>query len=119
MKSVSMSGSLRGNVGKKDAKLQRNNGMIPCVMYGAGEQIHFITSDRNIEKIIFTPEVFILKIEIDGKEHTAVLKDIQYHPVNDKVLHVDFLEVNEVKPIIMSVPLRITGTSPEFSKVEN
>ncbi len=111
-----MSGSLRENVGKKDAKQHRKTGNIPCVLYGGDNQLHFVVEERSIEKILFTPEVCILNLQIDGKEYLATLKDIQYHPVNDKVLHVDFFAINEVKPVVISVPIRLTGTAPGILK---
>ena len=90
-----MSGSLRENVGKKDAKKHRREGQVPCVIYGGKEQIHFHMDERNFSNILFTPEVFVINIELDGKTYMAVLQDVQYHPVTDKVLHADFLELIE------------------------
>jgi len=111
MKKVSLSGSLRENVGKKDAKKNRREGKIPCVLYGGKEQIHFQMEERAFTKIVFTPEVFILQINIDGKEYNAVMQDIQYHPVSDSILHADFLEVLPGKLISVGVPLKLVGTS--------
>ncbi len=111
MKTVSMSGSLRENVGKKDAKMNRKLGKVPCVLYGGKEQIHFIADEKDFVKIIFTPEVFIIKLSIDGKEYNAVLQDIQYHPVTDKILHVDFLENLSGKPVIIGLPVIIEGSA--------
>ena len=88
MKTVSLSGSLRENVGKKDTKALRNAEMVPCVMYGAGEeQIHFATAEKNFTKILFTPETYIIEFDVNGKTYKTILQDIQYHPVTDKVLH--------------------------------
>ena len=99
MKTVSLSGSLRENVGKKDTKALRNAEMVPCVMYGAGEeQIHFATAEKNFTKILFTPETYIIDFDVNGKTYKTILQDIQYHPVTDKVLHADFLIVKEDKP---------------------
>jgi len=111
MKKVSLSGSLRENVGKKDAKKNRREGKVPCVLYGGKEQIHFQMDQKAFTKIVFTPEVFILKINIDGKEYTAIMQDIQYHPVTDVILHADFLEVLPGKLISVGIPIKITGTS--------
>lgn len=110
MKTVSLSGSLRENVGKKDAKKQRREGMVPCVMYGGKEQIHFVTDEKNFKKIIFTPEVCIVRINVNGNEHDTVLQDVQYHPVTDKILHVDFLEIFPDKPVHIAVPVKLEGT---------
>jgi large subunit ribosomal protein L25 len=112
MKTVSMSGSLRANVGKKDAKLNRAAGKVPCVIYGGKEELHFTLDSKSLDTVIFTPYTFLIDLDIDGKKHTATLQDIQYHPVSDKTLHVDFLEVIPGKPIIVSLPVRIEGNSP-------
>lgn len=111
MKSVSMSGSLRENVGKKDAKKHRKEGKIPCVIYGGKEQIHFTIEEKGFSKIIFTPEVYLINLNVDGKEYKAILQDVQYHPVSDRVLHVDFLELMPDKPVTIGVPVIITGVS--------
>ncbi|MFC2102121.1 50S ribosomal protein L25/general stress protein Ctc [Bacteroidota bacterium] len=111
MKQVSLSGSLRENVGKKDAKKLRKEFKVPCVMYGGTEQIHFLTDEKLFSKLIFTPHVHIVKLEIDGKEYNTIIQDLQYHPVTDRILHVDFLQVSDDKPITISVPLKLTGSA--------
>ncbi|MCD6090764.1 MAG: 50S ribosomal protein L25/general stress protein Ctc [Bacteroidales bacterium] len=111
MKRVSMSGSPRENVGKKDAKAQRNAGNVICVLYGGEEQISFTLPANKFDKIIFTPEVYLVDLEISGKKYVALLQDVQYHPVSDKVLHADFLQVLEKKPITVYMPVILTGTS--------
>jgi large subunit ribosomal protein L25 len=111
MKTVSMSGSLRGNVGKKDAKKARKEGMVPCVLYGGKEQVHFVVEEKAFKPILFTPDVFLIKLDVDGKQHDVILQDVQYHPVTDSLLHADFIEVIPEKPIKVSVPVRIIGTS--------
>ncbi len=111
-----MSGSLRENVGKKDAKKHRREGKIPCVLYGGEKQIHFTVEDKDFEKIIFTPEVYIINLNIDGKDITAILQDVQYHPVTDSVLHADFLEVLKGKPVTIGVPVKLEGTAPGVIK---
>ena len=116
MKSVSLSGSLRGNVGKKDAKANRRQGLVPCVLYGGKEQLHFLLEDKAFRKIIFTPEVYLINLNINGKEILATLQDVQYHPVTDNILHVDFLEVQFGKPVIIAVPVKIEGTAPGILK---
>ncbi len=113
MKTVSMSGSLRENVGKKDTKALRKEGKVPCVLYGGKEeQIKFCVSSRDFNPLLFTPDTNYVKIVIDGKEHNAILQDIQYHPVNDEVLHADFLRIFDDKPITIAVPVKTTGTAP-------
>lgn len=113
MNSVSLSGSLRENVGKKDAKALRKNGQVPCVIYGNNiEQVKFYTDARSFKKILYTPETLIIDFEINGKVYHTILQDIQYHPVTDEVLHADFLDVNEENPITVTLPVRTEGTCP-------
>jgi large subunit ribosomal protein L25 len=110
MKTVSLSGSLRENVGKKDAKKNRREGFIPCVMYGGKEQVHFLAEEKGFKKIIFTPEVCIVALNVGGKEYFTILQDVQYHPVTDSILHVDFLEIIPEKPVTIAVPVKTHGT---------
>ena len=112
MKTVSLSGSLRENVGKKDAKALRKAELVPCVLYGGDKQIHFATEAKNFKKILFTPECYIINFTIDGKSYNTILQDIQYHPVTDAVMHADFLLVKDDKPITVVLPLAIEGSAP-------
>ena len=116
MKQVSLSGSLRENVGKKDAKKHRKEGNVPCVMYGGKEQIHFVASDKAFRKLIFTPEVCIVKLEVADKTFNTVIQDVQYHPVTDNILHIDFLEIQPDKPVNIGVPVTVIGTAPGVLK---
>jgi large subunit ribosomal protein L25 len=116
MKTVSLSGTPRAYVGKKDAKKHRKEGNIPCVMYGGKEQVHFVASDKAFRKLIFTPEVYIFNLDIAGKTYNTVIQDVQYHPVTDNILHIDFLEVHPEKPVHISVPVKLTGTAPGVLK---
>jgi large subunit ribosomal protein L25 len=111
-----MSGSLREGVGKKDAKLQRSEGRIPCVLYGGKEQYKFTADEKSFAQIVFTPDSFFIKLTIDGKTHDCILKDIQYHPVSDTILHADFIEFEKDKPLTMSVPVEFTGKAPGLIK---
>ena len=116
MKTVSMSGSSRESVGKKDAKLQRSEGRIPCVLYGGKEQYKFVAEEKSFHQIVFTPDSFFIKLTIDGISHDCVLKDIQYHPVSDTILHADFIEFEQDKLLTMSVPVKFTGNAPGLIK---
>ena len=116
MKSVSISGSLRENVGKKDAKAQRGHGMIPCVIYGGKEQKIFVVEEKQFQKLLYTPEVQSVELTIDGKVYTAIVQDSQFHPITDRLLHVDFLEVVDGKPITIEIPFKVKGTSPGVLK---
>ncbi|MDY0086925.1 MAG: 50S ribosomal protein L25/general stress protein Ctc [Bacteroidales bacterium] len=112
MKTVSLSGSLRENVGKKDAKALRNAGKVPCVLYGGKEQVHFTADAASFKPIIFTPETFLIEVDVDGKKYNAILQDVQYHPLSDKLLHADFLLVSQDKPVTVYLPVKHKGTSP-------
>ena len=116
MKSVSISGSLRENVGKKDAKAQRSQGMIPCVIYGGKEQKMFVVDERQFKNLIYTPEVRFAEVNIDGDVRKAIVQETQFHPITDKLLHVDFLEIVDGKPITIELPFKVTGTSPGVLK---
>lgn len=116
MKSVSISGSPRENVGKKDAKAQRNQGMIPCVIYGGKEQKTFVVEENQFRGILYTPEVKYAELNIGGQMYKAIVQDCQFHPITDNLLHVDFLEVVDNKPITIEIPFKIKGTSPGVLK---
>lgn len=111
MKTVSLSGSPRANVGKVDAKAVRAKGHVPCVIYGAGEQIHFSADIRHFKNIIFTPETNLVNVEIEGKNYRTVLQEAQYHKINDKLIHADFLLVSDDKPVTVQLPVKTVGTS--------
>ncbi len=116
MKQISINGTARTELGKKAAKAIRNSGNVPCVLYGEKkdangqpEAIHFTVSEKEINKLIYTPHIYLVDINIDGEDHKGILKEVQFHPVKDNVLHVDFLEVNDEKPIVMGVPIAPQG----------
>lgn len=112
MKSVAMSGSPRANVGKKDAKALRSQGLVPCVIYGGAEQVTFSVDEKQFKPLVYTPDVHIVDIDVNGKKYQAFLKDLQTHPVTDKIVHADFVEIVSGKPVILSLPVRTTGTAP-------
>ncbi len=110
MKEINLSGKKRSEVGKKATKILRKEGMIPCNMYGeAKEALSFAISESEMRKAIFTPIIYVCNINIDGKLHKGVIKEIQQHPITDAVLHVDFYEINETKPITVGIPVKTTG----------
>lgn len=111
MKTVSISGSARQNVGKKDARDLRLQGRIPCVVYGGEEQIMFTAAEKDLIQLFNTPEVCFVDLDIDGKKIKAVPQDSQFHKVTDALLHVDFLELRDDRPIRMAVPLLTTGNA--------
>lgn len=111
MKKASLSGSLRENVGKKDAKSLRREGRVPAVLYGGDKQIQFSLKDIEIEKLVFNADTFRIELDLDGKVYSTIIQDLQFHPVTDKVVHVDFLELFEDKKAKVSLPVRTTGNS--------
>lgn len=111
MKAVSISGSLRENVGKKDAKRNRRDGRIPCVVYGGKEQIHFSVDEKAFGPLIFTPHTFSVNLDIEGRKLQAIIQEVQYHKVSDSVLHVDFFEINSAKPVTLAIPLFFDGVA--------
>ncbi len=111
MKSISIPAQLRTETGKKDSKRLRKEGNVPCVMYGGEKIVHFYTHENNFKDLIYSPNVYIVNFDIDGSNYNAVLQDIQFHPVSDKISHIDFIQVSEAKPVIMSIPVKVTGES--------
>lgn len=109
MKSLVLKGQLREGLGKKDAKKLRAQELVPSVMYGSDEVIHFAVPFSELRQLIYTPSSFIAEISIDGKTYNAIMQDIQWHPVEEQVLHVDFLRINEGHPVKMEVPVNILG----------
>jgi len=112
MKSIAISGSPRENVGKRDAKELRYNGLVPAVLYGGKTQTHFAVSAADLKPVIYTPVVHFIDITVAGATTQAIIQDIQFHPLTEQILHVDFLELDEKKPISIEIPVRLTGTSP-------
>jgi large subunit ribosomal protein L25 len=111
MKSITIQGTKRENVGKKSTKALRDAELVPCVVYGGGEPLNFSAEEKSFKGLVYTPEAHTVSIEIDGQVIPAVLQDIQFHPITDKILHADFYQLSEDKPVVMEVPVRITGRS--------
>ncbi|WP_439132377.1 50S ribosomal protein L25/general stress protein Ctc [Polaribacter sp.] len=112
MKSITIKGSKRESVGKVATKALRNAGMVPCVIYGGEAPIHFSAEEKAFKNLVYTPNVYTASINVDGQKISAILQDIQFHPVSDKILHVDFYQLFDDKEITMSIPVKLTGTSP-------
>ncbi|MDR6784213.1 large subunit ribosomal protein L25 [Pedobacter africanus] len=112
MKTIAISGSPRENVGKRDAKELRYEGKVPAVLYGGKEQVHFAAVIADLRDAIYTPEANFVEIEINGTKTKAIIKDLQFHPLTDVLLHVDFLQLFDDKQILMEIPVKLTGTSP-------
>jgi large subunit ribosomal protein L25 len=111
MKTIEINGSFRKELGKKSSKELRKANNVPCVLYGGKENVHFSSHENNFTKLIFTPDAHLVKLNIEGKVYEAVLKEIQFHPVSDKIIHIDFTEVSGTKPIIIGIPIKVSGDS--------
>lgn len=116
MKEIEVTGKKRSTIGKKSSKNLRKEGFIPCNLYGeakdengAPEALAFTCPMNELRKIVYTPHIYVINLIIDGESHTAILKELQFHPVTDALLHVDFYEVNDQKPITIGIPVKLTG----------
>jgi large subunit ribosomal protein L25 len=112
MKSITIKGSERENVGKKATKAVRDAGMVPCVIYGGNQPVHFVADERAFKDLVYTPNAHTVVVELNGTSYNVIMQDIQFHPVSDKILHIDFFQLSDDKEIVMEVPVKITGTSP-------
>ena len=116
MKEIEVTGKKRSTIGKKSSKNLRKEGFIPCNLYGeakdengAPKALAFTCPMNELRKIVYTPHIYVINLIIDGESHTAILKELQFHPVTDALLHVDFYEVNDQKPITIGIPVKLTG----------
>ena len=114
MKSIEVKGTARtiaehSSEQARALKEIRKNGGVPCVLYGAGDNVHFTVTNDEVRNLIYTPHIYIVDLVIDGKKVKAILKDVQFHPVKDTILHIDFFQIDELKPIIMEVPVQLEG----------
>ncbi len=112
MKSITINGSERESVGKVSTKALRNAGMVPCVLYGGSQPVHFSAEEKAFKNLVYTPNAHTVAIELGSKKFNAILQDIQVHPVTDKILHLDFYELHDDKEVTIEVPVKITGVSP-------
>ena len=116
MKEINVTGQKRTDLGKNASKLARKEGLIPCNIYGekkdengAPVAMSFVCPMSELRKVVYTPHIYVVNLNIDGEEHKAVMKELQFHPVTDALLHVDFYEVNEEKPITIGIPVKLNG----------
>ena len=116
MKEISVSGQKRSETGKKASKLMRKEGLVPCNLYGEKkgenglpEAMSFAVPMADLRKVIYTPHIYVVNLNIDGAEHKAIIKELQFHPVKDTLLHIDFYEINEQKPITIGIPVKLNG----------
>lgn len=116
MKTIEIIGYKRANLGKKESKRLRAEGNVPCVVYGTGEQIHFYAPMIMFRPLVYTPEAHMVDLNIEGEHKRCILQDIQFHPVNEIILHADFLELEDKKPVKMEIPLHLMGTPKGVTK---
>lgn len=109
MKKFKIKGTVRQTVGKKDTKQLRKDDLVPCVLYGGEKVIHFQAHENEFRKIIYTPSVFQIEIEVEGQVYHAFMQASQFHPVTDKLMHIDFLEIRENVPVRLEIPVRLDG----------
>ena len=109
MKTLAISAKKRQNVGKTSTRALRNQGNVPCVLYGGEKQVTFYAHENDFRKLVYTAETFVVELDIDGSTIRAIMQDIQFHPVSEKILHIDFLEVFDDKPVTVSLPVILEG----------
>ncbi|MCX7987726.1 MAG: 50S ribosomal protein L25/general stress protein Ctc [Bacteroidales bacterium] len=116
MKTFDLKGNLRTDLGKKASDELRKKDLVPCVLYGGGENVHFYTTVLALRDLVYTPNVYIVNLDIDGKKYRAVMREIQFHPVTDRILHIDFLQIFDDKPVVIDIPVKIVGNSVGVKK---
>ena len=109
MKTFELKGEERTDLGEKTSKAARVGESVPCVLYGGAENVHFTSTASDLRKLIYSPDVFVVELEVAGKKCNAVMKALQFHPVTDNVLHIDFLQVTETKPVVVEIPVKLEG----------
>lgn len=109
MQVFELKGEVRTDLGKKATKVLREENRVPCVLYGGGENIHFSVLEKDLSKLVYTPFVYIVKITVDGNSYESVMREIQFHPVSDRILHMDFYQIFAEKPVIIEVPVKLKG----------
>lgn len=112
MKSITIKGSKRESVGKASTKALRNAEKVPCVLYGGGEPIHFSADELAFSKLVYTPNAHTVVIDLGEASYNAILQDIQFHPVSDRILHVDFYQLHDDKEVSMDIPVEFVGAAP-------
>ncbi len=109
MKSLVVEGKKRETLGKKEAKRLRAEDIVPAVLYGGNEVVHFAVPFSDLRKLVYTPNVFLIELDIEGEKYKAIVQDIQWHPIAEQILHIDFLKIEDDKPVRISVPVQLNG----------
>ncbi len=112
MKTIAIKGDLRNGLGKSANKALRKGGQVPCVLYGQGENVHFSVYESDFKLLVYTPNTYLVRLDVDGNQVMAKLQDIQYHPVSEAIIHADFYALNLSEPVDLSIPIRVEGNSP-------
>ncbi len=111
METIKIAGVKRNVFGKKESKAIRKAGQVPCVIYGNGETIHFSVDAKALKPLIFTPQSYLIEFDVEGKKEMGVMREVQYHPVTDEILHIDFYHIIPGKPIAIDIPVKLTGVA--------
>lgn len=111
MKSFQLTGTKRENLSKQGTKQLRDAGMVPCVIYGGSENVHFSAPILDFRHLVYSPDAHTVQITVDGSQHNAIVQEVQFHPVSDKLLHIDFLAIHDDKNVVMDIPVKISGTA--------
>lgn len=109
MQVFELKGEVRSDLGKKATNVLRAESKVPCVLYGGKENIHFSVVEKDLQKLLYTPIVYIVKVNVGGQSYEAIMREIQFHPVSDRVLHMDFYQIANDKPVVMEVPVKLEG----------
>ncbi len=109
MQKIEIKAFKRENLGKKATKQLRNNGEVPCVIYGGKDVVHFYSTENEFKNLIYSPHVYLVTLNVDGTKYDAIIKDLQFHPVSDRMLHADFLQISDDKPITIEIPVKLEG----------
>ena len=112
MLTIQIKGELRTETGKRASRAARRSGLVPCELYGGKENIHFSVSPKSLKDLVYTPEFHVAEVEVDGKVHNCIMKSIQFHPVSEEILHVDFLKLEAGRSVKVEVPVRFSGVAP-------
>lgn len=109
MQVFELKGEVRTDLGKKATNALRAENKVPCVLYGGQENVHFSVVEKDLQKLLYTPIVYTVNLNVSGQTYEAVMREIQFHPVSDRVLHIDFYQIAEDKPVVMEVPVKLQG----------
>ncbi len=112
MKTILLKGEIRTELGSRTSKALRAKGMVPCVLYGGNDVVHFGVYEADFKNLVYTPNVYKVKLDLNGKSYDAILKDMQFHAVSEAIIHADFYQTSADKPVVMNIPVKVTGNSP-------